>query len=1173
VSFKGSGGFASRKRLERGYGGVGLGLALFLVAFVLWAPARVLASSYEQLPPPDGIFAGAGEEVQLGGVGGMAVNVDGAGGAPSGVVYAATQAEGGVRVARFSPEGKFELAWQVTPVEGPYERCGPKVEGEPPCPTRPSASVGGADVDIDQSTGYVYVFNERSLAAGRLTVRVYSPDGSKVITRFGELAAGGEATAATPGKIHESPYPGGIAVNDDGEVYVFDVNFSDSFYHRLMVFKPQTPGDYEHYVYAGQGSDIGVGTTSGRWPSEPAVDAEGDVYVAGYEGDYIEKYDPAQPASSICKFELKISGITAYVVDRVGGGVFYYTYKKTPEHKEVHQLAPCSGGKFNEIGKATVAPERDDLYAMAFNPVRQATLTRDPGTLYAGAPSAVPATGVGEPGKTSLGYIFAPVEEDEPVIDGQSVANVTAGTAELRALINPKGFQTEYVFQYLTEAAYQEGGEGFGKALEAPAGGALLGAGQLSLSAAVTLTGLVPGTAYRYRVIARSSCSAGEPSKVCEAIGSTQTFFTFAPSAPGLPDVRAWELVSPAHKNGGQVLPAEPNLSSCKAVECKPGGGAQHFPLLSTADGNRIVYEGTSFTASGGGVMENQYLGQRTASGWATTNLTPPLLASKGGRGYKAFDPELTMGILEQVRPSLSPEAPPLYDNLYRQPSAGPTILSPLLTEAPPNRLPANGINSLKVTYAGAAADLSQIFFEANDALTPEAFVGNEDEMNLYEWSDGELHLVNLAPGNVTPVVDAVFGSGMQLEAGTSNIPVAVVSDAISADGSHVFWSSKAGQVYVRIAGTETVELEDHVGKFVTASTDGSRVLLSDGCLYDLEEAACKDLTGGQAGFEGIVGKSEGLSRIYFVDSAVLDATPNGQGAMAEAGKDNLYVWEEGVTAYVATLVSQDGPTWEHSPVLRTGEASPDGRWLTFLSRASLTGFDNVGPCEALSTGEAAQVPCPEVFLYDSLSGELICASCSPSNARPLGPSTLRLILNVQGSMPQPRYLTNSGRLYFDSGDSLVPADSNVGVEDVYQYEPEGVGGCRLDGGCIDLISAGRESVDSNLLAVDETGDNVFFTTRDRLVPSDRDELLDLYDARVGGGFTPEALPQGSREQPSPPVPPRSIPISSSLADPGNMKPRGCKKGRVKRKGRCVKRPNHKKQRKKNAKQARGGAR
>ncbi len=59
--------------------------------------------------------------------------------------------------------------------------------------------------------------------------------------------------------------------------------------------------------------------------------------------------------------------------------------------------------------------------------------------------------------------------------------------------------------------------------------------------------------------------------------------------------------------------------------------------------------------------------------------------------------------------------------------------------------------------------------------------------------------------------------------------------------------------------------------------------------------------------------------------------------------------------------------------------------------------------------------------------------------------------------------------------------------------------------GCVSLISPGTGSVDSNFLAMDENGENIFFTSRDRLVLADTDGLLDVYDARVGGGFPGDA--------------------------------------------------------------------
>jgi hypothetical protein len=1166
---------------------LGLAGAMWIAVICGFGVGVVSAAEYEQVDT----FASAGEEVQLGGVGGLAVNVAGTSGpegAPPGALYAATKpsAAGAIRIARFSAEGEFELAWQVTLIEGPYERCGPKVPGEPPCSDQPGAVVGSIDVDVDQVTGYVYVLH----AQGSLAIAVYKPDGSKVISRFG--ATGSGKTEATPERLHSSPYPGGLAVNALGEVYVFDLNPPDNFYHRLMVFKPQTPGDYEHYVYAGQGNDIGAGA-SNDWPSEPMVGASGNVFVSGYEGEYIEEYDPALPNAPICEFKYPKSGITGYAVNRVTDESFFYTAKG----KRIHQLGPCVEGKFPESGPSegiSVEPERDYLYAMAINPSGQFSPARPAGILYAGAPGPVSDTG-GEPGKTSLGYAFAPSEENPPVVGASTTLRVGERTAELQTVISPKGFETRYTFQYLSRADYEEGGESFEEASEVPPGGAIAGSGQKPLMLVATLSGLEPDTAYVYRTVASSKCSPSEPAKVCEAIGAVFGFRTFPPGTSGLPDGRAYELVSPSQKNGGQVLPADPNSKSCAGTECKPGGGYQHFPMQSSPSGNTVVYEGTPFTPADAAVIENEYISRRSATGWETVNLTPPALVSKGGQGYKDFDAGLGVGLLEQTSPSLSPDAPPDLTNLYRQPSASPQSLSPLLTttNAFIHRQPGFGSGRLKLVYAGSSADFSRVFFEANDSLTIEAGEPGE-ETNLYEWSSGALRQVNLAPGDTEALPGAVLGSGELLGSGGLIIKVSVLSHAISSDGTRVFWTSKDGRLFVRVDGGKTVEVPSPGSCdaevlpalrvcFLTASADGSVVLLSNGQLYELSEEtgayeAGPDLSGGGVGFEGIAGQSEDLSHVYFVDTDVLTGEEeNDHGAKAQAGKANLYSWDGGANSFIATLLSTDNESpgdWQAATAVRTAEASPAGRYLTFASGAPLTGYDNTGPCVVISgTDEFKDGSCREVFLFDSAAGRLICPSCSPSNARPLGPSGLRVILNAPGSLPQPRYLTDSGRLYFDSQDALVPADTNGRAEDVYQFEPLGVGGCERGDGCVSLISGGRSATDSNFLAIDATGDNLFFTTRDRLVPADADELIDLYDARVEGGF-PSRPESPSGEVPAAPVPLEPSPSSAIVVGSGNVTSAHCKKGQVKRNGRCVKRSKKaKKSGHGSRKHERGGAR
>lgn len=1138
-----------------------LGLLVASPASAAYEPVGNFAGTPGVLHPEG--FKGWPEEVQLGGVGGMAVNYTGAGGVAKGTVYAAIHgASGGsTHIARYNPDGSFGESWTFTENQNPLngavkERCGPEGDpAHPVCESNSSAAIRAIDIDVDESTGNVYVYDGES--SGIKRIHVYSPDGSKLLAEFGEDGAG-ETTAASPGKLHGTfGAPGGIAVNASGDVYLFDYNHSDN-YHRLMVFEPQSPGDYEHYVYAGPSHDIqaGVGQETIR-AERPVADAAGDIYVAEEEGRFA-KLDPAQPsAPPLCTFNFAKGGVISITVNPIGGEVFFSSSK---ERETIHELSSgCNGeGKFTETSKISFAPKRTEISGLAFDPGREFGAGRPAGVLYAGAPS-------GEGGKTegkdldrkeesSLGYVFSQPPEIPPVVESESFSHVGTTTAELAAQINPKGSATRYAFQYETEAAYQanEAGERFAGASETPPGGAVVGEGTEAVAVAASLVGLKADTAYRFRVLATSHCSTEDEEKVCEGTGEAIGFKTFALETPGLPDKRVYELVSPTDKLGGQVLPADPRLKGCGEPCTKPGAGYNRFPMQSAPAGNAIVYEGTAFDAEDSALIENEYIAHRDPkAGWKSTNLTPTQLFSRGNNGgYKAFDAELSRGVLGQGRglPALSPEAPGAYEDLYSQPSTEPLALAPLLSEdlfaeKPPTR----SAEEFALRYAGASADLSRIFFEANDALSeetpfaPEALDGGKTKFNLYEYSEGTLSLVNVMPGNtMTEPWPEGSAGGAQL---------------ISKDGNRVFFSDGSGQVYLREDGETTREISTEgvpdPGRFLAASADGSQVLLQNGHLHSIEGGEPTiDLTEGKGGFEGIAGQSEDLSRIYFVDTAVLDEEPNDQGEVAEAAKHNLYAWDEGEgTHFVAQLAAAGdnnggvfGGDWRAVPSERTAEASPHGRYLAFLSQAPLTGYDNTGLCP-ISQGEV-EGPCKEAFLYDSATGRLSCVSCNPSGEHPLGFSTLRLMGSTPPYLPQPRYLTDEGRLYFDSRDSLVPADTNDGIEDVYEYEPKGAGDCQREAGCASLISAGTGVVDSNFLAMDESGANVFFTSRDQLVLRDKDELIDLYDAREEGGIAAETEVartecQGEACQASVSAPNDPTPGSSTFQGAGNVKEEG----------------------------------
>jgi hypothetical protein len=733
------------------------------------------------------------------------------------------------------------------------------------------------------------------------------------------------------------------------------------------------------------------------------------------------------------------------------------------------------------------------------------------------------------------------------------------------------------------------GGGGFDHGMaEAPLAAGSLAAGGI---ASAPISGLAPETEYRFRVVATSECS-GVGQSLCEGVGAAETFTTYPMPGTNLPDGRAYELVSPAQKQGGEVFPSSPSTSSC-LTECKPPGstfGGALFPMQSSAGGDELAYEGYPFSSTEGAAVYNSYLSRRTTAGWQTTAMSPRLMASSAQVSYSG---SLAEGVITQTaEPQLTEDAPPGYGNLYLQHSGSPTLLQPLLTQAlfvahPPHRVATAWV----LKYAGHSPDFSAQYFTVNDALTgpaayaPEPADPGPTGSNLYEWRAGSLSLVNVLPGNLAVAVGASIASANP------------ETHAVSAGGNRVFWEA-GPHLYVREDNRTTREVHDP-GTFVTASPDGLEVLLSDGCLYSLTTASCKDLTEvsghHQGGFLGIAGQSDDLSRIYFVDKAALTGeaeagtcrTPSSSGGSQadvveeEEGRVppgfgcNLYLYEAGVgTRFVATLAARDGEgtpgldDWATEPGVRTAEASPDGRYLAFGSNVRLTGSDNVGLCEKQLVNNNTERrfvthTCTQVFLYDSATGQLACPSCNPAGETPLGNSTLRLIDNARKTpwLPQPRYLTNQGRLFFDSTDHLSTRDTNGRVEDVYEAEPGGVGSCIRAAGCVSLISPGTGSVDSNFLAMDESGNNVFFTSRERLVPADTDELIDVYDARVGGGFPEESevtAAECSGEACQPVASAPQIPSSTTAGFQGSGNVKGekakdCPKGKTNQSGKCVK--------------------
>jgi hypothetical protein len=262
---------------------------------------------------------------------------------------------------------------------------------------------------------------------------------------------------------------------------------------------------------------------------------------------------------------------------------------------------------------------------------------------------------------------------------------VSAGTteAQLRAQINPR-FQTgtEYFVQYGT-AVCLEGGFEAECVEEKPVPPAALGAPAADVpftTAGVFLTGLEPGTAYRYRFVATSS--GGGP-----VFGAERSFTTFALPAGGscpneafrtgasaaLPDCRAYEMVSPVDKEGGDIV-VELDLSRRKAQRDQ-----------SSDTGGRFTY--SAFRAFGDAEtapFTSQYLAERTPGGWSSHDISPPrgvgfaneVAASTlaGYSEYQAFSADLCSAWLTAnsgTAPPLAPGAEPFNFNVYRRSNCG----------------------------------------------------------------------------------------------------------------------------------------------------------------------------------------------------------------------------------------------------------------------------------------------------------------------------------------------------------------------------------------------------------------------------------------------------------------------------------------------------------------------
>ncbi len=845
----------------------------------------------------------------------------------------------------------------------------------------------------------------------------------------------------------------------------------------------------------------------------------------------------------------------------------------------------------------------------------------EPSTSYCYRLQATDANGT-EPGEPSQDRCFT-TRAVAPKIEGQFTTEVASTSATLHATVNPRGLPTTYYFQYGTTSSY---------GTDVPsAAGVPVGSEESGVEVSQHVQGLLADTVYHYRVVVLSEVEG----KVKEFDERDQTFSTQrAGGESSLPDGRQYEMVTPLEKQGalffglgafyaqeGDEIQAAAggnaivDLAS-QPTETEPQGYPNHVSVLSTR------------TSTG---WSSQVIAPpRNVIGLPEQSL---------GTEYKMFSEDLSHAVVQpfgEFSP-LSPEASELTAYLRSDYSNGnvgehcqSSCFQPLVTRADDTSSPFEPFGGeprgacitgfCGPEFVGASADLSHIILRspcAEFVKGTKAQCGRFAQLTstpvhtenggLYEWFGGHLQLVSVFPkGEV--IAEASTPVTLAGQAGRGAKEAQGFRRAVSENGERVIFMAPSGvghgiyDLYLHDFGKdETIKIGE--GLYFTANTEASRVFYSAaGGLNEFQVTSgpgeplagtTVGLTGGATNVVAVLGASDDGSYVYFATGTALTPTavPSATCGIEEHGDEesgdvgcNLYVRHDGVTSLVAAgwIENLKASEWSRS--------SPDGRWLAFMSTRSLTGYDNRDAVSGRPDAEVYLYHAPEDLAAEA--GALTCASCDPTGARPVGvndgsaegnvgwvaANVSPLVWNgdLSASVPnhQPRYLSDGGRLFFESHDSLVPQDVN-GVEDVYEYEPEGVPSgvhaCSASSasgsdvfkpahvfemqgikgeegaGCVTLISSGTSSEVSSLLDVSETGGDVFFLTASKLAPQDVDDAFDVYDAHECTSqspcVSPVTAPPPCDTEASCKAPPTlqpaiyGLPASATFSGLGNLAP------------------------------------
>ena len=935
-----------------------------------------------------------------------------------------------------APEDQFEIC---VPADGDTCKAGVAGSGV----GQISAAVGAA---VD-SAGDVYVFD-----AGALRVEKFSADGEFLLMFGGEVnkttpanvctkadVEGGETCGAgtsgtAPGQFGAVRLGDYIEIDSEDKVYVGDVGRIERF---------DSNGIYQDEV-----------SVPGETLTAVSSDSDGDLYVAYQQGFFdskanVHKLDPAS-GEELCRFEAKNPRAVSVAED---GDLYAFDKLGVGEAKIKRYGPACSGGS------PPPATPPQESFGEGLN-VESAGLATSSACGIEGvdvyhanvSPSFIRAYVLPEHAYPDPDICLQPPLA--PQISAQYATTVGTDSASLEAQINPV-FWTDAT--YYIEYGTDDCSVSTCKKLLFP--GAPLTSEVLNegVPADADIEGLAAGTTYHFRFVAQSG--GGGP-----VVGSDSTFTTYRPSqvqtdcpnqalrtgaSTAPPDCRAYEMVSPADKNGGEATASF--LEGLDATETFAGHDQ------STSGGERLAYTATTaFGDAVGSPAYHEYIASRGPSGWNSESIDPPVRGgSANGVGnitsqFKAFSKDLCQGWLvpEASQPlTLGPVFG--YRNIYRSMDCATTTDYTWLqssAEVPePCANPECPRPYLFPDLQVMSGDGSCAVFRVNDALAdaPHGFRAPGLDLTvsqLYLWcEDKPVRLVSKLPGSAPFEGTSSAGSENTSFAFRGDANAETVEHALSVEGTRVYWtaseagvgasgSSKGaiGKLYLRVNADKTqstggceperactlqvspsgeTSFPDKA-QFWTANTDGTRAIFSIIAGPDarkLYEFTFDPTTGAKSSKViagktlGVAGASEDATRLYFASEEVCSSEPNSVGDVAQPDEPNLYRYETGESCtagqmdFVGTLAEEDIPPAVTIP----SPVTPVPR--DHVARASADGgqllFTSAASLTGFDNADVASGKADrEVYLYDVKAAggpALRCVSCNPSGARPRGADVL----------------------------------------------------------------------------------------------------------------------------------------------------------------------------------------